>query len=1805
MPGLYRRPPQPQRRRPTIPVEGPLGITCDLIDGGAVVSALVDVPQHLNLSWYHPVTVESVGTGAYTASASTLDVPIPAGAVAGDFLYLYMAWDSPSDAITVGSVPSGWSSQNGNTGYGLGTHIYWRYHNGTDTQATVGTSGTTKIRGVIIAFDNGVPEDPPTYGSWAPGGWTGGNVAEVLAFPAAFSTYKETNPTCLIVIDGNDAITNPEGTQTTLFDSGSGTTMRMVVFRGPVFRQPYTVYSDIPGFWVSYGTVQDIKYQRVYINNKAATQKEMFYPALIDGGASIYALSEIKHYHHVQPALIDGGATVYSLASVYPDQFVSPDLIDGVSAIYGSSVVRAPYPITVGLIDSGAAIYGTTVVKAPYPVTVGLIDSGAAIYDTTVVHQALPIVEGTSSGVDASSTTTHVFNLPSGVQAGDLIFFIATANASTGGITPPVDWLPNTDDTDPSYLGYGGGIIALSYYKIAAGGETTVSFSTVNSMRYHYIAYRISGAWDGYPGDPVSPMELWAGTSYPYATGTSVDPDPPSVSWPADRDTVWIAVALSLSANVATAAPSGYSGLVTTPALTNADTISTAHRVVRRSTSEDPGVFTLVYGYWNAYTIGVRGKYFGAQGLALMRIPDGPSSVIYGLTLTKYNTVAPALIDGVSAIYDLSVVKAPYPITVGLIDAGPAIYSLTVAGVNGLTLGLIDAIPAGGAAIVLEDSFVEGSNVALTSHTPITGGPWYEWDPNGDCSALVDAAEDAATFSSTRTQGQSSVSAYAGAVGDGYVEVNTPHPYTGISICRVKDGDPSTFYASSSSTIWRVTAGVWVALTSHGSSGFWWNRFGFSGSNPTSLGWMESQTEGGLSSSWASSISDNTAGNQMSAGGVGIWAEPGEWWDEELNDYEGGWAPVQPVLFYGLKARDDNGASSERIWAPTLANKYPITLGLVGADAAIYDLIVESSSATVEPALIDGEAAIYALGIVQTQVITVELIDGGAAIYDSTVVKAPYPITLSLIDPLRVLVVDDTFSDAGTGVADLSTHTPELGGPWVRAFGGGNYPNAGFIDIDKDNDWAEPSGTITQGAWDYGSSVYRAGQISDGFVEGRLDVGSNGGRSGLVIRQSGASYYDNFYVFFGGSLYRMTGGVISYIGNHIYSGPWYRLEVSGTSPTQITLRSASTREGLDSASGTVYSGSTAGNQMASGYVGVYGTTEDQNGMVYSGPIDGFRAYSREAIFPLTVQPDQFVSPALIDGGAAIYDATVVPAPLSVTLALIDGAADIYSLSLRYTQTITADLIDGGAVVYGLLIESNTIVTALIDGGAAIYALEVQPDQFVTVGLIDSGAAIYTISVVRAPWPITVALIDASGAIYSASVVKAPYPITVALIDGAAAIYALTVIPDQLVSPNLIDGEATVYASSVVKAPWPVTVGLIDAAGGIYAILVTYRNYITVDLIDGAAAIYDATVVAGSATITTALIDGGATPFAIIAEGGSLIVTDLIDGAATVYDLSVIPQPVTVTLDLVGADGEAYALSAKAVNSLTIDLIDGTAEIYSVAITRNITLALIDSVSALYPPTLQFNMLLELIDGGAWIWPLVAYAEGVVEGSSEVSFGWSTTGAGSAPVLGPAESTFTWRSDGWGAYAAIFGTGASGWGWAAYGGAGSEEMRGSGAPAFDWDTSSAAYVLHPSDSSFTFATAGEGSIPILGPSDVSFVWLPFAAGQVGITGTSASSFAKFTTSGTGAAGAVGTGASSYNWTTGASEGAVAEEVTGTGASDFNWTNGGGVGWHVEDDSVIGYSDVAFNWEAVSTTQIVPGTGFVSGGAGDTTWVTITS
>jgi DNA-binding beta-propeller fold protein YncE len=457
----------------------------------------------------------------------------------------------------------------------------------------------------------------------------------------------------------------------------------------------------------------------------------------------------------------------------------------------------------------------------------------------------------------------------------------------------------------------------------------------------------------------------------------------------------------------------------------------------------------------------------------------------------------------------------------------------------------------------------------------------------------------------------------------------------------------------------------------------------------------------------------------------------------------------------------------------------------VGLSSPIFDLILTERQ-RVTLSLIDGARDIPPLALSVTTAL--DLIDSGSAIYSPTLLQIT-PIALPLIDGARVLVAEDTFTEAGTGVADLSTHTPELGGLWVRAFGGGNYPDAAFIDIDKDNDWAEPSGSIPLDAWDYGEAVYRVATIADGFVEGRLDMGSNGGKSGLVIRQSGATYYDNFFVFFGGSLYRMTGGTISYIGNHIYSGPWYRMEVSGTNPTKITLRSSATREGLDSEYGTVYNSSTAGNQMVSGYVGILGTAEDQSGMVYSGPVDGFRAYSRDVIPALSVAHGLLrVAIDLIDAAPALYDIEVVGGGQYLTFDLIDGVSAVYDLTVAIgRQYLTLDLIDGAPAVYDLTVAIGRqyLTLDLIDGAPAVYDLTVAPINQLDLWLVTSLDWVY-----GGPHGPRLVLSEAF-------LLELIYPqdVTLDLIDEPSGTYPLTVghwFPPVLVSLGLIVSVHAIY-----------------------------------------------------------------------------------------------------------------------------------------------------------------------------------------------------------------------------------------------------------------------------------------------------------------------------------------------------------------------------------------------------------------------------
>ena len=72
-------------------------------------------------------------------------------------------------------------------------------------------------------------------------------------------------------------------------------------------------------------------------------------------------------------------------------------------------------------------------------------------------------------------------------------------------------------------------------------------------------------------------------------------------------------------------------------------------------------------------------------------------AAVFGLSVIPKNTLTIGLVDTAPVVYGLTVVRAPYPIGPDLIDGGAAVFDLSVFGLGGiqyLTLGLVDAGPS-------------------------------------------------------------------------------------------------------------------------------------------------------------------------------------------------------------------------------------------------------------------------------------------------------------------------------------------------------------------------------------------------------------------------------------------------------------------------------------------------------------------------------------------------------------------------------------------------------------------------------------------------------------------------------------------------------------------------------------------------------------------------------------------------------------------------------------------------------------------------------------------------------------------------------------------------------------------------------------------------------------------------------------------------------------------------------------------------------------------------------------------------------
>ena len=159
---------------------------------------------------------------------------------------------------------------------------------------------------------------------------------------------------------------------------------------------------------------------------------------------------------------------------------------------------------------------------------------------------AFPTVVATNSGNSSFVGTSVPVNLPSGIQAGDLLL-VFFAQRSTVEVTWPAGWTevfagvnsPNSETR------------LECAYRLADGTEGATIMVTAANARSAHTSYRIAG---------------WNGTTAPEAatsTGADATPDPPSLatSW-GTADTLWL-VGLGISVETASPSISAFPGAYT------------------------------------------------------------------------------------------------------------------------------------------------------------------------------------------------------------------------------------------------------------------------------------------------------------------------------------------------------------------------------------------------------------------------------------------------------------------------------------------------------------------------------------------------------------------------------------------------------------------------------------------------------------------------------------------------------------------------------------------------------------------------------------------------------------------------------------------------------------------------------------------------------------------------------------------------------------------------------------------------------------------------------------------------------------------------------------------------------------------------------------------------------------------------------------------------------------------------------------------------------------------------------------------
>ena len=209
---------------------------------------------------------------------------------------------------------------------------------------------------------------------------------------------------------------------------------------------------------------------------------------------------------------------------------------------------------------------------------------------------ASPAVVGTPTETAISTaSTSHVVNLPAGAT-GNLLVAVMSKGSVSASVNALTGWTELLDEA-----------IALGLYaayRVCDGSEgATTTFTLSAATRGAWIVYEISG----YEAPGTQAPQI--GTT---ATGSSVNPNPPSVSVTGGSKDILAIAFFGRAGEEAdddtwtTAAPASYTNLLQKAcgiAGSNlAGMVASAQRQVTTAT-EDPGTFTCATGAWRAQTI--------------------------------------------------------------------------------------------------------------------------------------------------------------------------------------------------------------------------------------------------------------------------------------------------------------------------------------------------------------------------------------------------------------------------------------------------------------------------------------------------------------------------------------------------------------------------------------------------------------------------------------------------------------------------------------------------------------------------------------------------------------------------------------------------------------------------------------------------------------------------------------------------------------------------------------------------------------------------------------------------------------------------------------------------------------------------------------------------------------------------------------------------------------------------------------------------------------------------------------------------